>query len=162
MANKLTELGIDISKDLLIKDMGSNFKFYLLNKDAILLSKEYQLKVSSGKIAGTVFIELEKLGISNISVDRLNHSKLDEYKSEVKVKAIKAAKTKAELLSNAINQTIGRAIYIQEQNNYLPQLMNNSNVRIRGISSMSQPEPLDIDFEMIKLEYSIVCRFELN
>lgn len=33
---------------------------------------------------------------------------------EVKVKAIKAAKEMAESLSSALNQTISRAIYIQE------------------------------------------------
>lgn len=161
MVKKLEEIGVNISKDLLIKDMASNFKFYFLGKEQIFLSKEYQLLVSTGKMAGKVFIEMEKLGISNLSIERLDNSKIEEYRNEVKVDAIKAAKTKAELLATAINQTIGRAIYIQEQQMYEPMMMSNT-MMIRGASSMKEDAELDIDFEKIKLEYSILCRFELK
>lgn len=161
MASKLTDLGIDVSKDLVIKDLGSNFKYYLLNRDAIVLTKEYQLKVNSGKLASKVFLELEKVGISNISVDKLEHSKITEFKNDIKVDAIKAAKEKAEILSSAVGQTIGKAIFIQEMNSYRQNTASNS-IRIRGASSLSEPEPLDIDFEKIKLEYSVFVRFELK
>lgn len=161
MVQKLEEIGVNISKDLLIKDMASNFKFYFLGKDQIFLSKEYQLLVSTGKMAGKVFVELEKLGISNLSIERLDNSKIEEYRNEVKVNAIKAAKAKAELLTIAVNQTIGRAIYIQEQEMYQPMMMSNT-MMIRGASSMKEDVELDIDFDKIKLEYSILCRFELK
>jgi uncharacterized protein YggE len=112
-------------------------------------------------MAGKVFIEMEKLGISNLSIERLDNSKIEKYKNEVKVDAIKAAKTKAELLAVAINQTIGRAIYIQEQQMYEPMMMSNT-MMIRGESSMKEDAELAIDFEKIKLEYFILCRFELK
>jgi len=167
MISALKEIGIDTSRDLSIKDMSSNFKYYLLTKNDILLSKEYQLVVRDGKTASRVFIELEKIGISNVSIDRLDNSKIENYRKEVKVDAIKAAKDKAQSLVTAINQSVGRAIYIQEvEQNFRNGLPGTSNsIMIRGVASgiygSKAPEP-DIDFEKIKIEYSILCRFELK
>ncbi len=166
MISSLKDIGIDVSKDLSVKDMSSNFKYYLLTKNDILLSKEYQLLVKDGKIASRVFIELEKIGISNVSIDKLDNSNLENFRKEVKIDAIKAAKNKAESLASAINQNIGRAIYIQElEPNFRNGVPGSSNsIVIRGVSgeiygSNAQP---DIDFEKIKIEYTILCRFELK
>ncbi|MGC3947597.1 MAG: SIMPL domain-containing protein [Chryseolinea sp.] len=165
MIAKLKNLGIDTNKDLLIKDMASNFKAYWLTKDEIFLSKEYELLVHDGKSASKVFIELEKLGISNISIDRLENSKIQAFRRDVKVDAVKAAKEKAEALASAIGQNVGRAIYIQELEGMMPMqvpMMANS-IMVRGSSSIydSKAEP-EIDFEKIRLEYSVICRFELK
>jgi len=167
MIETLKNIGIDISKDLSIKDISSNFKYYLLRKNDILLSKEYQLLVEDGKIASKVFIELEKIGISNVSIDKLDNSNLENYRKEVKVDAIKAAKSKAESLASAVNQAIGKVIYIQEiEPNFRSGVPGTSNsIMIRGVSSdnySSNSQQPDIDFENIKIEYSILCRFELK
>ena len=165
MLDKLKVIGIDLSTDLLIKDISSNFKYYLLSHSEILLSKEYQILVRDGKTASQVFIELEKIGISNVEIDRLENSNIVQFRKEVKVNAIKAAREKAESLTLAINQGIGRAIFIQELDNNVKPRTSNS-IMIRGASSgiygsKASPVP-DIDFEKIKIEYSILCRFELK
>lgn len=167
MIEKLKEIGIDITKDLQIKDISSNFKYYLLSHNEILLSKEYRILVHDGKTAGKVFLELEKIGISNVSVDRLDNSNIIQYRKDVKVNAINAAKEKAESLTSALNQNVGRAIFIQELNNNMNNMCNSNNIMIRGYSSKiygsNAPSPeLDFDFEKIKIEYSILCRFELK
>jgi uncharacterized protein YggE len=161
MVAKLKELGIDTNKELLIKDMASNFKAYWLTKDEIYLSKEYQLLVRDGKTASKVFIELEKLGISNVSIDRVESSKMQTYRRDVKVDAVKAAKEKAEALASAIGQTVGKAMYIQELEGMIPMTANT--IMIRGASSLygSTAAP-EIEFEKIRLEYSVLCRFELK
>ncbi len=166
MILKLKEIGIDINKDLLIKDISSNFKYYWLTKSDILLSKEYQLIVRDTKNVGKIFIELENMGISNASIERLDNSNIEKYRKEVKIAAIKAAKEKAEALSGAIGQATGRAIFIKElESNYESERPGDSNsILIRGASSIygsRSPEP-EIGFEKIKLEFSIICRFELK
>ncbi len=103
MVNALEELGIDLKKDLALKDYSSNYKFYLLGKTDIMLTKEYQLLVHDGQTVGKVFRELEELGISNITIEKLDHSKITDYRMEVKINAMKAAKEKAYLLANAID-----------------------------------------------------------
>jgi len=167
MVAKLKEIGIDITKNLLIKDFSSNYKFYALSKREILLTKEYQILVNDAKTASKVLIGLEDIGISNVSIDRVDHSKMEDFRREVKVNAIKAAKEKAESLTNAIGQTIGKAIFIQEiesRAGYAPGASNT--IMIRGMSSISGSNTnspvLDVDFEKIKIEYSILCKFELK
>ena len=170
MIAKLQEIGIDVSKDLVIKDFISNFKNYWILKSDILLIKEYQLLVYEAKTAGKVFTELEKLGISNISIDRLDHSEIEKFRQEVKVDAIKSATEKANALTTAINQETGRALYILEHGNNINMtgaLQGQvAGIMIRGMASKSiygskAPDP-DIEFEKIKLEYNITVRFELK
>lgn len=169
MLEALSKVGIDISKQLTIKDMASNFQKYWLKGTEINSVKEYQLKVESAKIAGQVIRELESLGISNISVEKIDHSKMQELKTEVKIMAIKAAKEKAASLTNAINQKIGKAIYIQELNNQVYRALQGklaaaSNIVVRGYgyADKQEMEQPDIEFEKIKLEYSILVRFEIE
>ncbi len=166
MIGKLTAIGIDISKDLAIKDMASNFKFYWLKNNKIFTSKAYQLVVHEGKIAGRVFQELEKIDISNISIEKVDHSKIEDLRAEVKMKAMQAAKNKASYLAGAIDQTIGNALYIREIESpryELGRMKGVSNIAIRGASSFAQEAVVpDIEFEKIKLEYSILARFELK
>ena len=171
MFSKLEEIGINVSEDLAVKDMTSNFKNYWIKSSTISAIKEFQLKVSNAKTAGTVFKELELLELSNISIIRVDHSELQEFKKKVKVAAIKAARKKANSLAAAIDQTCGRAIYIQEMNNRVYKSKQRyvtgatSNIMIRGASSISksrQELAPEIEFEKIKLEYLILTRFELN
>ena len=168
MINKLVEIGIDISKDLAVKDIASNLKNYWIKASEINSVKIFQLKVPDAKTAGSVFKELELIDISNITVERVDHSEIQNYRQQVKVEAIKAAKSKAESLTNAINQSCGKAILIQELNNHVFKAMTghaagvNSNIVIRGVSNLSKDKAPDIEFETIKLEYSILARFELN
>lgn len=168
MIKKLEGIGIDISKDLSVKDMASNFKNYWIKGKEIHSSKEYQLKVSDAKTAGAVFQELEAINISNIRIEKVDHSDIDEYKQKVKVLAIKAAKQKAIALTKEIGQTTGKAIYIQELNNRVYRAMQSyetgaaSNIMVRGTTSLAKMAVPDIEFEKIQLEYSILVRFTLD
>ena len=166
MIEKLIEIRIDVKKDLVIVDMASNFKNYWLKNKDIYSLKEYQVKCKNARTAGLVFQELESIGISNISIERIDHSEIEKYRQEVKVSAIKAAKQKAEALAGAIDHSIGKAIYILEMDYQIfrgqTSNMAMSNIRIRGTSTEEAiPQP-EIEFEKIKLEYSIRVSFELK
>lgn len=163
MIQSFNKIGVDVKKDLTILDFSSNFKEYWLKKTDIFGSKKYQLLVHSGKMVGQVFIETEKLGISNISIIKTDHSQIEKFKQDVKVKAIKAAKTKAENLSLAINQKIGKAIFIQERNNrvFKSEYVNNS-MKIKSFSNKIEATLPEIEFEKILLEYEIFVRFILE
>jgi len=164
LLNKLNEIGIDLEKDLAIRDLTSNFKFHVLLKTDIILSKEYILTVRSGSKAAEVFMELEKIGISHVSVEHLDHSEIERFRKEVKINSIKAAKMKAEYMATAIDQDIGRALYIEELESSAS-YNQVSNVFIRGATSVYGTRASNlpnIEFDKIKLEYSVKVRFELK
>lgn len=162
MMQKFKEIGLDINKEVFILDMSSNFKSYLLGKKDILLSKQYQVIVKDGKTAGRVFTELEKMGISNVTVDKLDNDHMDQYRQEVKLNAIKAAKAKAEYLTISIGQNIGKAIFIQELDMFAINNRFSNNVQYSGYINQESDAGSDIDFDKIKIEYAILCRFELK
>lgn len=164
MMDRFQALGIDTKKDLSIKDLSSNFRNFFLKKSDIIISKEYQLLVHSGLMTGKVFGELEKIGISNATIDRIDHTKIHEFKNDVKVAAIKAAREKAESLTKAIGQGIGRAIHIVElENGAFAGNNANANVALyRNYQASSPKFDADLDFEKIKLSYSVQVKFELK
>jgi uncharacterized protein YggE len=131
-----------------------------------MTSKEYQLLVTTAQMAGTVMQDLEKIGISNVSIERVDHSQMEQFRREVKINAVKIAKEKAVAMASAIGQTAGKAIYIQEVdfgNNamYTGRMAGlDSNVRMK-VSSADITVP-NIEFEKIKLEYQVNAKFELN
>ena len=159
MLQKLQALGIDIKKDVRIKDLTSNLKVGFLSKD-IMQSKQYQIIVHDGKTAGQVFLSLEEVGLTNACIEKLESSRFEQYNQEVKIKAIKAAKEKAALLSESIGQKTGKALYIQEQNIYARPVSYASNIMLRGVAK-GAAEAADLNFEDLKVEASVLCRFEI-
>ena len=165
MIAKLKELGIDTKKDLSVKDMSSNFKKYWVKSSEIMTSKEYQLVVTNAQSAGKVMQELEKIGISNVSIERVDHTQIEKLRRDVKVMAAKNAREKATDLANAVGQGVGNAIYIQEiEFNNQPYMMG----RMAGVSfkvaadrNENESAVPDIEFEKIKLEYQVNAKFEL-
>lgn len=164
LTTKLNEIGIDIIKDLLVKDMSSGFKTSVFAKTDVLLSKEYQIIVRDPKNVNKIFIELEKVGISNIEIERLDHTEIINYRKQVKINAIKAAKDKAFSLAEAIDQSIGKAVFIQEKEiNVRPYGNANAIGAVhRGYAGDEYLNLEVVEFEKIKLEYSVLCRFELK
>ena len=161
MISKLSEIGIDIDKDLSLLDFVSNMQSSFFRKD-VILTKHYQLIVRNSKTLQNVFFELQELGISKVSILKMEHSKIEQYRKDVKVSAVKAAKEKAELLVNALNQKIGKAIFIQELEYNL--YKNNLSNRMYSLGSVAldKSEEADIEFEKIKIESSFLVRFALE
>ena len=87
MTDKLSEIGVDVNKDLSLIDFVSNLKAYLFKTD-VILTKQYQLLVHDSKTLQKVFLEFQKLGISNVSIVKLEHSSIEQYRKDVKISAI--------------------------------------------------------------------------
>lgn len=161
MAQRLRALGIDIDKQLVIKDLSSDFKNYFLRGKEVLKSKEYSLVVYSGKQAGKVLLTLEQLAIANTSLEKTEYSKMEALTLALKTKAVKKAKKKAEALTAPLGQKVGAAIHILDTSlPYTPRYNRVSQMEMKT-ASLSGAEPLAIDFEKIKVETTIEVKFKL-
>ena len=89
MVNALKTLGINTETDLTTSDVASNFKYYFLKGKDILKTKEYILKVGDAVTMTKVITQLEDLGISNTSIDRVDHSNLENIKIQCEQKRSK-------------------------------------------------------------------------
>jgi uncharacterized protein len=166
MVSALKGLGLNTEKDLTTFDMTSNFKFYLLKSKDIIKTKIYSLKVTEAITASNVFIKLEEIGISNTSIEKVDHYNLDNLKNEMRTKAIIDAKKRAVALTQPLNQNIGAAINIVDADNNVSQQLQGrlAGIQIRGTSSFNAKyEDLPkIEFEKIKVTASINAKFILK
>jgi len=158
----LKKAGIDLEKQVSVSDFASNLKFHFIKRTDVLKSKDFELLIHDSKTLANVFVELEKIKISNINITKVDHSEIEKYRKQVKVNAIKAGKEKAEALTEAIGQKVGKAIYINETSSNYRNEYANSAIRIRGVSSLAKMEIPELDFQKIKLEYSVLLRFALQ
>ena len=163
MLQSLEKIGLDLKKDVAVIDLASNFQQHWIKKTGIRTSKEYEVLAHDGKAVGQIFMSLEQLGISNISVMKLDHSQIKEYRRQVKVNAVKAAKEKASDLMEAIDQKAGKAIFVQEINRgYYPARMEaNTMMRVQA-SGFDKKYEVDMEFQKLKLEYEIQARFVIE
>ena len=160
MLIELSKIGIP-KNNLKVLDYNTNFKNYFLRKKEVLKTKAYQLMVGSGLELAKAYQALERIGIANVNIIRTDHSKLEEYKLEAKIKAIKAAKTNAKAYAEAIEQQIGKALYIEEQIYYVrPRYANYS--KTMNMAADVEEAVNDIDFKKIKIEAKVLARFALN
>lgn len=163
MASRLKALGIDLDKQLVIKDFSSNFKKYFLRDKEVLKSKQYSLLVYSGKQVGDVMVALEQLDIANAFVEKTEYSKMDALELELKSRAIKKAKLKADALTKPLGQKVGMAIHIVDNSQpYYPRYNQPVMMAKMEMMDVEQNQPLDIDFEKIKVESMVNVKFALS
>jgi len=166
MNEKLKSLGIATDKQLTLNDLSSNYKKYFLKQQDIQKSKNYTLIVYNAKVAGQVIIGLEEIEISNVTLEKTEYSKSEEMILILKSKAIVKAKNQAIALTKPINQTVGNAIYISDYNNISNMLSGRvAGLQIRGIASLKEKdnfEPINIEFEKIKIETEVKVTFKLE
>jgi hypothetical protein len=158
---------LDTEKDLTSSDMTSNFKTYLLKSKDVIKTKIYTLKVTDAVTASKVFMKLEEIGISNTSIERVDHSDLNNLKNKMRTKAIIDAKERAVALTEPLNQSVGSAIHIVDtDNNILQQLQGRvAGIQIRGINSIQSDGYMDlpkIEFEKIRVTAGINAKFILK
>ena len=165
MLAALKKVGVDTKKQLTVVDMSSDFMNRKWRKSDIKLSKAYQLKVTTAKQAMQVMLALDEVGISEVSISQMKCTKMEQYKDEARAEAMKDAKRKAKILTDAIDQPLGKAIYISENDftpvrNYnRPMLMKASAVAEDAIAGSDVP---DLDFESIKIDCRVNVRFALD
>ena len=166
MINELTKNNIKLEKNFSVKDFTSSYKYYFFKQTDIKKSKTYELKVTSAQELGKVYESLEKIGISNISIVKVDHTEIEDFKLQTKVNAIKIAKTKAQKYTEALGQTIGKAIHIQEQNINTSQNFSQLNeVVVVGYGSISKNKDFNfenLEFSNIVIEAKVHVKFQLK
>ncbi len=167
LTNTLKSLGIDINKNFSILDFDGYYQRKFLANNEVSKIKNYQLIVNDGKTLNTVYEALDQIDISNISITKTSHSNIENIRRETKLKALKVAKEKANQYAKAIEQTIGKALFIQETENNNPFIENN-NIKFRGYNSSYRLESQlfdktqNLNLKTITISATVLAKFALN
>ncbi|MEP1488163.1 MAG: SIMPL domain-containing protein [Algibacter sp.] len=157
MISILRTLGIDIDTQFSILDFNGYYERKFLSSNEVTKTKKYQLIVDTGECLGRVYEALDKIDISNISITKTSHTDLENIRRQTKLKALKVAKEKANDYANAIDQNIGKALFIQEQNADINNLNGYANgIQVRGYSSNYRDESLKIKIQDLNIKSIIV------
>ncbi|SMO37656.1 SIMPL domain-containing protein [Solitalea koreensis] len=128
-----------------------------------LARKQYRLKLNKLDKVNAILSAVDPKGIESVNVAEFSHSKIAEFRKELKMKAIKDAKDKATYLLSAIGEQVSGVLEVYDQDNsgggYRPQPM--MSMKIRGMADESAVMP-EIDFKTIKLRADVRAVFSIK
>ena len=127
----------------------------------------YQVKFSSSKQMDDLVDKLDDEATQSFDIAYTNHSKMVEFRKQLKIQAVKAAKDKAIYLTQAIDEKLGAAITVKEPEEpstnrvmpYRTQAITNVSNSYKG---ESYDKGVDIDFKKIRVRYEVNVVFALE
>lgn len=138
-------------------------------KQDLLASITYQVKFTNSKKMDELVDRLDDEATQNFRIERTSHSRILEYRRQLKIQAIKAAKEKAGYLAAAIDEQVGAAVTITEPNDVIVQPFPQynlaysqvrENARING--DWNADNGAGVDFKKIKLRFEVQVVFALK
>lgn len=136
-------------------------------KEELYATISYQLKLKSSAQLDALVDGLDDEATANFFIQRTSHSRLAEYRKQLKIEAVKAAKDKAQYLAQAIDEQVSVAVTIQEPVEYFIPYYNQrvSNVMMRQGAEMAQDAAApaaNADFTKLKIKYDVTVTFALK
>jgi uncharacterized protein len=166
--NNCKNIGLPDSSVTIASYGGTNYEWWRKkkNKDELMASIAYQVKFSTSKKMDELVEKLDDDATQSFQVTRVSHSKIKEYRKELKILAIKAAKEKGGYLASAINEGLGEAVTIIEPEEYLtPEYRENNISQLSNTAFLQDAENSSVmgtNFKMIKLRYEVKVVFALK
>lgn len=160
----VSEAGI-AKEDFTINNISSyNYVNEKKKNPGFLARKQYRIKFSDLTKINQLLSKVDQKGIESTNIESYDYSKIETLKKELKLKALLAAKEKANFLLQGLGEKLGGALDVQEINNEsFPQPMYRANVMMmKSADSVAEAAPAeDIDFKKIKLNYQMRVVFEI-
>jgi uncharacterized protein YggE len=166
LKKNLKDLGIDLS-NLTLSTANADYSKVRRSAKDVLISKSYLLKVSGVDALTRVYERLDKIDAHDAYISKYTHSKILDFQKENRVKAIKAAREKADYLLAALDQKAGSPLQVMETENYVQDQppvaygrVSYMNVAMAKEADAAQ-EGSDISFKKIKIRSSFHVKYEI-
>ena len=164
-------VGIADSAISIVSFTGDNpFSWKKRKKDPDLFTSiTYQVKFKNSDLMDKLVDKLDDDATQNFLIVSTDHSKMTDFRRQLKIAAVKAAKEKGMYLTEAIGERIGEAITIKEPNEFRPFWQENamvSNTAYGTVARGGKFENTDavqiVDFKKMKLRYEVEVIFALK
>jgi uncharacterized protein YggE len=126
-------------------------------------SASYLLKLGSVKQMEQVVQQLDDEATQNFYIQKISHSKIEEYRNQLKLQALKNARDKATLMAGAVDAKVGAVYQINEptDNSYQPPIMYARKMSMEAADASGEPA-IDVDFKKMKLRFEAPVSFMLE
>ena len=163
--NALKNAGID-KKRLELSDVGSQLsKLRRKDKDAFR-DKTYQIKLTSAVELEKFLEKIEPVKVDQADIVKIHHTELEKMRLDLKIKALQAAKTKAEALLKGIGGEIGKILMVrewEEQQPYQPVYNMRMANTVEQYKLEENPAAEEsIGFKKIQLRSQVTAQFEIK
>jgi uncharacterized protein YggE len=126
--------------------------------------KQYRLKLADLKKINGILAAVDEEGIESVNIASFEHSKMAEFRKQVKIDALKAAKTKAEYLVAAADEKLDGVLEIQEipTDNYgdVRPMMAQMNTFSRAAGDAVAESDIDVKTIKIRGEMRVVYKIK--
>ena len=172
--NTCKELGIPDSLISIAAYEGYNYNYWYWKKRKkdpdMLAAISYQVKFKESKKMDELIDRLDDEATVNFQIVKTSHSRIQEFRKQLKMQAVKAARDKAVYLTEAINEKLGEAVTITEPEEYADNLYTQnktSNIlllegKARQANTINESDNEAIDFRKLKLKYDVTVLFALK
>lgn len=162
LKSELTTLGIDVGSALKVTRQNLAPR----RRSDVDTRRSYELKLSDTWTLSSVFELLGEMGVKDARVTKVSHSRMDEFRSEVRVEAVEDAVATARVIASAIGQSIGPAVWIYDNGSYesspVPQVRYaRAEVAMDSVYAAGTAEQ-GLDMQEITLNYNVSVKFVLN
>jgi uncharacterized protein YggE len=163
LIKKLKSIDIDVDNCFTILDFDGYYKRKFLSDNEVVKTKSYQLIISNERELGEVYKAMDDLEVSNVGITKVSHSEIEKIKRDLKIDALKTAKNKAKDYCVALDQTLGKAIFIRENQISVNNSVSNTVTNNEGYSVYKERSKIyDLNISKINLTASIHIKFKLN
>lgn len=128
----------------------------------------YQVKFNNSKTMDNLVEKLDDNATESFVIASTSHSKIIEFRKQLKIKAIQAAKDKAGYLAEAIGEKLGDAITINEPlegqsvYNRTSNSALTSNILVGNVKYDNGKIVSEVDFQKLKLRFEVSAEFALK
>lgn len=135
-------------------------------KEELYASITYQVKFSNSKKMDELVEKLDDLATQNFYITRTAHSKIETFRKNLKMQAVRAAKDKAGYLTEAVDEKLGEAVTINEPQEYYQPYINaraaNYSMKEMAVNQSAADATPETDFKKLKLRYDVTVTFALK
>ena len=130
----------------------------------------YQIKFKSSELLDKLVERLDDEATQNFIIAKTSHSKMAEFRRQLKVKAVQAAKDKGVYLTEAVGERLGEAVTIVEPDERLyfangliiNKAYSQANLSVQDGAKDEIETGQEIDFKKIKLRFEVSVVFALK
>ncbi len=152
----LAKIGIQ-KENIIVREVGNYWRH---RGKEFMISKQLEIILYDFKKVEEITRAIDTKGINYMVIRELKNKNMPEFRKQVKIEALKAAKTKAAYLLESIGKQVGEVISITEL------IENDSFLRSQFATSntvMASPDNSSVDnVKKIKLRYEIKAKFEIK
>jgi uncharacterized protein YggE len=130
-------------------------------KNELYASIVYHLKLRTSTQLDQVVDRLDDEATQNFHIERTTHTRIAEFRKQLKINAVKAAREKGIYLTEAVGESLGVAITISEPAEYQVPAYG-GNLAANTMLRTSFESAAGVDFRNIKLRYDVSVVFSLK